>query len=74
MAAEVALNVRGDNLDKVLQTLKQARPSAVLLATAGTPSLDMVRGIKQQLPGVLIAGLSVTLHGLKLDGRPAVWP
>ena len=68
MAAEVALNVRGDNLDKVLQTLKQARPSAVLLATAGTPSLDMVRGIKQQLPGVLIAGLSVTLHGLKLDG------
>lgn len=66
-AAEVELEVNGGNISKVLQTLRQARPSAVLLATAGTPSLDMVRGIKQQLPGVLLAGLSVTLQGLKLD-------
>lgn len=66
-AAELALNVAGDNLAAVLAGLKKARPSSVLLLTAGTPSLDMVHGIKKELPGVLMAGLSVTLHGLKLD-------
>lgn len=66
-AAELALNVAGDNLTAVLAGLKKARPSSVLLLTAGTPSLDMVRGIKKELPGVLMAGLSVTLQGLKLD-------
>ncbi len=66
-AAELPLDVDGGNAAKVLQALKQARPSAVLLATAGTPSLAMIRSIKQQLPGVLMAGLSVTVQGLKLD-------
>lgn len=66
-AAELALNVAGDNLAGVLAGLKKARPSSVLLLTAGTPSLDMVHGIKKELPGVLMAGLSVTLQGLKLD-------
>ena len=66
-AAEVALDVSSKNANAVLQSLKQARPSAVLLLTAGTSSLDMIHGIKQQLPGVLMAGLSVTIQGLTLD-------
>ena len=66
-AAELALEVKGDNANAVLQALKQARPSAVLLLTAGTSSLGMIQGIKQQLPGVLMAGLSSTIQGLKLD-------
>ena len=53
VAAELALEVKGDNANAVLQALKQARPSAVLLLTAGTSSLSMIQGIKQQLPGVL---------------------
>ena len=39
----------------------------MLLLTAGTSSLSMIQGIKQQLPGVLMAGLSSTIQGLKLD-------
>ena len=66
-AAELALEVKGDNANAVLQALKQARPSVVLLLTAGTSSLSMIQGIKQQLPGVLMAGLSSTIQGLKLD-------
>lgn len=67
VATEVGLEVTGKNANTVLQALKQARPSAVLLLTAGTSSLDMIHGIKQQLPGVLMAGLSSTIQGLKLD-------
>ncbi len=66
-AAELPLHVSGDNVAEVLAGLKKVRPSSVLLITAGTPSLDMVRGIKKELPGVLLTGLSATLHGLPVD-------
>lgn len=76
VAALAALNVKpsvqaavatdGKNLQQVLQTVAAARPSAVLLATAGTVSVDLVHGLKKESPGVLMAGLSVTLPGASL--------
>ncbi len=77
MAALAALNMKpamqaavatdGKNLPQVLQAVAAARPSAVLLATAGTVSVGLVRGIKKQSPGVLMAGLSVTLPSASLS-------
>ena len=64
--AQVAVATDGSNLAKALAELSAARPSAVLLATAGTVSVELVRGIKTQLPGVLMAGVSVTLPGASL--------
>ena len=45
-------------------------PAAVLLATAGAASVELVRGVKKTVPGVLMAGVSVTLtsDGLKQLG------
>ena len=60
-AVQVALATDGKNLGDVLGKVAEARPSAVLLATAGTASVALVRGLKKEVPGVLMAGLSVTL-------------
>ncbi|WP_461466155.1 ABC transporter substrate-binding protein [Melaminivora sp.] len=65
-AGQAAVATDGKNLPQALQTLAAGRPSAVLLATAGAVSVELVRGIKAQLPGVLMAGLSVTLPGASL--------
>ncbi|AVO49483.1 ABC transporter substrate-binding protein [Melaminivora suipulveris] len=65
-AVQAAVATDGKNLPQVLQTLAAGKPSAVLLATAGTVSAELVRGIKTQLPGVLMAGVSVTLPGASL--------
>lgn len=65
-AAQVAVATDGKNLPQVLQAVAAARPSAVLLATAGTVSVGLVRGIKKQSPGVLMAALSVTLPSASL--------
>ncbi len=65
-AAQAAVATDGKNLPQALQTLAAGKPSAVLLATAGMVSVDLVRGIRTQLPGVLMAGLSVTLPGASL--------
>ena len=65
-----ALATDGKNLSDVLAKVSQARPAAVLLATAGAVSVELVRGLKTNNPGVLMAGLSVTLtsEGLKQLG------
>ena len=65
-AAQAAVATDGTNLQQALQTLAAGKPSAVLLATAGTVSVELVRGIKTRLPGVLMAGVSVTLPGTSL--------
>lgn len=67
---QVALATDGKNLSDVLAKVGQARPAAVLLATAGAVSVALVRGLKTNNPGVLMAGLSVTLtsEGLKQLG------
>lgn len=68
---QVALATDGKNLSDVLAKVGQARPAAVLLATAGAVSVELVRGLKTNNPGVLMAGLSVTLtsEGLKQLGE-----
>ena len=67
---QVALATDGKNLSDVLAKVGQARPAAVLLATAGAVSVELVRGLKTNNPGILTAGLSVTLtsEGLKQLG------
>ena len=67
---QVALATDGKNLSDVLAKVGQARPAAVLLATAGAVSVELVRGLQTNNPGVLMAGLSVTLtsEGLKQLG------
>ena len=67
---QVTLATDGKNLSDVLAKVGQARPAAVLLATAGAVSVELVRGLKTNNPGVLMAGLSVTLtsEGLKQLG------
>ena len=67
---QVALATDGKNLSDVLAKVGQARPAAVLLATAGAVSVELVRGLKTNNPGVLMAGLSVTRtsEGLKQLG------
>jgi ABC-type branched-subunit amino acid transport system substrate-binding protein len=60
-SVQVALATDGKNLAEVLAKVAEARPAAVMLATAGTVSVDLVRGLKKNVPGVLMAGLSVTL-------------
>jgi branched-chain amino acid transport system substrate-binding protein len=68
---QVSLATDGKNLSEVIGKVGQARPAAVLLATAGSASVELVRGLKKNLPGVLMAGLSVTLtsDGLKQLGE-----
>ena len=68
---QTALATDGKNLSDVLAKVGQARPAAVLLATAGAVSVELVRGLKTNNPGVLMAGLSVTLtsEGLKQLGE-----
>ena len=66
-SVQAALATDGANLSQVLAQVAEARPAAVLLATAGTVSVDLVRGLKKNVPGVLMAGVSVTLT-LTSDG------
>ena len=67
---QAALATDGKNLADVLAKVAEARPAAVLLATAGAASVELVRGVKKTVPGVLMAGVSVTLtsDGLKQLG------
>lgn len=62
-AMEAAVATDGSNLADVWSKVSAGRPSAVLLATAGAVSVDLVRGMKKHAPGVLMAGLSVTMPG-----------
>ncbi|ABM56334.1 ABC transporter substrate-binding protein [Verminephrobacter eiseniae] len=60
---QAALTVDGKNLGEVLDKVAQARPAAVLLATVGSASVALVRGLKKNHPGLLMAGTSVALSG-----------
>ncbi|QNP58380.1 ABC transporter substrate-binding protein [Paenacidovorax monticola] len=60
-ALQVAVATDGKNLADVVGKVAAARPTAVLLATAGTVSVDLVKGLKKNVPGVLLTGVSVTL-------------
>ncbi len=62
-SVEAAVATNGSNLPDVWAKVSAGRPSAVLLATAGAVSVDLVRGMKKHAPGVLMAGLSVTMPG-----------
>ena len=62
-AVEAAVATDGSNLSAMFTKVAAGRPSAVLLATAGAVSVDLVRGMKKHVPGVLMAGLSVTMPG-----------
>ena len=68
---QVALATDGKNLSDVLAKVGQARPAAVLLATAGAAvGRTGARAQQTNNPGVLMAGLGVTLtsEGLKQLG------
>lgn len=67
---QAALATDGKNLPDVLAKMTAVRPTAVLLATAGAGSVELVRGLKKTMPGLLMAGVSVTLtsDGLKQLG------
>ncbi|KAB2897110.1 MAG: ABC transporter substrate-binding protein [Burkholderiaceae bacterium] len=60
-ALQVAVATDGKNLADVVGKVAAARPTAVLLATAGTVSVELVKGLKKNVPGVLLTGVSVTL-------------
>ena len=68
---QAALATDGKNLNEVLAKVAEAHPTAVLLATAGAASVGLVRGLKKASPGLLMAGVSVTLtsDGLKQLGE-----
>jgi len=70
-SVQAALATDGKNLNEVLAQVAQARPTAVLLATAGAASVGLVRGLKKEVPGLLMAGVSATLtsDGLKQLGE-----
>ncbi|WP_298210500.1 ABC transporter substrate-binding protein [Acidovorax sp.] len=70
-SVQAALATDGKNLAEVLAKVAEARPTAVLLATAGAASVELVRGLKATVPGVLMAGVSVTLtsDGLRKLGE-----
>lgn len=67
-ALQLAVATDGSNLAEVLDQVLAAHPSAVLLATAGTVSVDLVQGLRKHSPGLLLAGLSVTLPNDSLAG------
>ncbi|MCW5235161.1 ABC transporter substrate-binding protein [Verminephrobacter eiseniae] len=60
---QVALAIDGKNLGEVLAKVAEVRPPAVLLATSGLESVELIRGLKKNHPGILMTGTSVTLSG-----------
>ena len=61
-----ALAVDGANVTAVVQAALAAKPSAVLLGTAGVASMQLVSGLRRQTAGLPIVGLSVSLFGSDL--------
>lgn len=59
LTASVATD--GKNQAEAVAKVAAARPTAVLLATAGTVSVELVRGLRKSAPGLLLAGISPTL-------------
>lgn len=71
--AMVALSVDGKNLQQVVSDTLAAKPSAVLLGTAGDATTTLVASLKKASPMIAIAGVSsaFTEEGLKTLGRAA---
>lgn len=63
LVVQAALATDSSNLAAVLTQVTALRPAAVLLATAGSASVGLVRGLKKNLPGLLLTGISSTLMG-----------
>ena len=63
LVIQAPLATDSSNLAEVLAKVSASRPSAVLLATAGSASIGVARGLKKNLPGVLLTGISSTLMG-----------
>ena len=59
--ATVALATDGANMESVLAAIKQAKPSAVLLGTAGAATTALVAGLRKQSTMLPIAGVSASL-------------
>ena len=64
--AEVPLATDGKGLDASVKAVLAARPSAMLLFTAGTASTAMTQAIRKAAPSMPIAGLSVTFSSVAL--------
>lgn len=62
-AVQAALATDGKNLDAVLSQVGAAHPAAVLMLTAGAATVPLVRGLKTQSPGMLMAAVSAALTG-----------
>jgi branched-chain amino acid transport system substrate-binding protein len=71
--AQIALAVDGKNLNEVVTQVGQAKPSALILGTAGAASTGLIAALKRSSPMLPIAGLSVavTSDGLKELGDAA---
>jgi branched-chain amino acid transport system substrate-binding protein len=71
--AQAALATDGKNLAEVVAQVIAAKPSAVLLGTAGAASIGLIAGLKKASPSLPITGLSVTLTsaGIKQLGDAA---
>ena len=63
LVIQAPLATDSSNLAEVLTKVTASRPAAVLLATAGSASIGLARGLKKNLPGVLLTGISSTLMG-----------
>ena len=63
LVIQAPLATDSSNLAEVLTKVTASRPAAVLLATAGSASIGVARGLKKNLPGVLLTGISSTLVG-----------
>nr|WP_315488874.1 ABC transporter substrate-binding protein [uncultured Rhodoferax sp.] len=68
--AMVPLAVDGSNMQKAISDALAAKPSAVLLGTAGAATTGLVAGLKKASPMMAIAGVSAafTQDGLKSLG------
>jgi branched-chain amino acid transport system substrate-binding protein len=71
--AQVALSIDGKNTDTAVASLLAAKPSAVLLGTAGAASAAVVVALRRASPGLPIACISpsLTQEGIKQLGQEA---
>jgi branched-chain amino acid transport system substrate-binding protein len=71
--AQVALSIDGKNTDAAVASLRAAKPSAVLLGTAGAASAAVVAALRRASPGLPIACISpsLTQEGIKQLGLEA---
>ena len=67
----VAVGTDGRNVAEAVAKVAEARPAALILATAGSVSVEFARQLRKAAPGVLMAGVSATFtsDGLKQLGE-----